>query len=1057
MTESAAARSAAHRRPRGLRAALVAAVLVLAQGLIFVGPVGSVPCSISTPGFTTNRQITVDATCQGAKFFKLSETPDFRESAASAPTVTVTSVSPTGDYADLDVVYPGGLDGPPSQPFGVSTQTSQPKVLVVLFDFAGEMPLPAYATPAWARKLVFDGNFDGRNLPNSVRSYLQQNTYGTVNLDGAVYPGVLHLEPFSTVRDPGLAESGLVARKVADKLAQTGFITAASNPYDMLLGLTAGGMFASGANTYDINGPAWNTQGFDGNLVFDVPVYSDSPLIAERVNEPATVTGTNVVIPRYNPGSVTGVWAATDPGHVGPNYFASLTYAYQDAGSGFANGQLKYVKTNQPLAPGTSVIVSYRPQVSYRVSDELRNVAPPATLLDDNLKWFGTYSHEFMHAADWLYVRPPADPQMPVLDMYQQPGELTREYDMMASGNSNTSRVFNPALGRNLEYADPSHLNGHTKMQAGILTPHTLTYGRSQTGLRIYRTEEADFAGTQDRVKLVKVPLHPPGDKGFLQLVASQSTVRKYGGEEYLTLEWRSKRPLAGGAHNFDVALPHEGLVVYRSVEGSAPAPFLHGWDQTNSLRIQDATPPRPPFTSLFDLQVKLQTSIWQDPAPFGPASGVFQYVASDPLNWKEADTAQAAFQLSADTGPKTVYARFLGLDGSIVASTSTTVALGALGGRYTPLTPARLLDTRNGTGGVSVPIGPAATIDVQVAGRGGVPVAGAAAVAINVTATQPTASGFLTLFPTASPRPLAANLNFVPAKTVPNLVVVKLGPDGRVSMFNSAGTTDVIVDVAGWYSDVAAGNDGRYSPLVPARILDTRDGTGGGARLGPGASLNLQVTGRGGVPATGVGAAVLNVAVTRTTATSFLTVHPAGVARPLAASLNFVAGDTVSNRVMAKVGSTGMITIYNNSGSADVVVDVGGWYSDATVAGTAGTYVPLQPARVLDTRDATGAITGPIGAGASVDVQLTGRGGVPASGVSAVILNATVIGPASAGYLTISPTGTARPLAADLNFGAGETRPNLVVVRVGPEGRVALFSSAGTHVAFDVAGWFSS
>lgn len=594
MTQSVAASSATHRRPRGLRGALVAALLVLAQGLVFVGPARSVPCSISTPGFTTNRQITVDATCPGARFFKLSDTPDFREPTASAPTVTVTDVSPTGDYADLDIVYPGGVDGPPSQPFGVSTQTSQPKVLVVLFDFAGEIPLPAYATPAWASKLVFDGDFDGRNLANSVRSYLLQNTYGTVNLDGAVYPGVLHLDPFSTVRDPGLVESGLVARKVADKLVQTGFITAAANPYDMLLGLTAGGMYASGANFYDLAGPAWNTQGFDGHLMVDVPVYSNSPLNAERVNEPATVTGTNVVVPRYNPGSVSGVWLATDPGHVGPNYFASLTYAYQDAGSGFANGQLEYVKTNQALAPGTAVVVSYRPQLWFRISDELRNLAPPDTLVDDNQKWFGAYSHEFMHAAGWLYIRPPADPQMPILDMYQQPAELTREYDMMASGNTNESWVLHPAVGENLAYADPSQLNGHTKMQAGILTPHTLTYGRNQTDLRIYRTEEADFAGTQDRIKLVKVPLHPPGDEGYLQLVASQNRILKYGGEEYLTLEWRSKRPLADGAHNFDVALPHEGLVVYRSVEGTAPAPFRHGWIRRTLSASRTPLPPRP-------------------------------------------------------------------------------------------------------------------------------------------------------------------------------------------------------------------------------------------------------------------------------------------------------------------------------------------------------------------------------------------------------------------------------------------------------------------------------
>jgi hypothetical protein len=200
----------------------------------------------------------------------------------------------------------------------------------------------------------------------------------------------------------------------------------------------------------------------------------------------------------------------------------------------------------------------------------------------------------------------------------------------------------------------------------------------------------------------------------------------------------------------------------------------------------------------------------------------------------------------------------------------------------------------------------------------------------------------------------------------------------------------------------------------------------------------------------------VLNVAVTSATAASYLTVYPSGDPRPLAANLNYVGGDTVSNRVMAKLGAGGRVTIYNNAGSTDVVVDVGGWYSDASVAGSGGTFTALDPARILDTRDATGGVTGPIAGGTGVDVQVTGRGGVPATGVRAVILNATVTQPAGAGYLTISPTGTARPLASDLNYAPGETRPNLVVVQLGTGGKVNLFTSSGAQVVFDVAGWIS-
>jgi hypothetical protein len=196
----------------------------------------------------------------------------------------------------------------------------------------------------------------------------------------------------------------------------------------------------------------------------------------------------------------------------------------------------------------------------------------------------------------------------------------------------------------------------------------------------------------------------------------------------------------------------------------------------------------------------------------------------------------------------------------------------------------------------------------------------------------------------------------------------------------------------------------------------------------------------------------VLNVAATGTTASSWLTVFPTGEPRPLASSVNFGPGDTVSNRVMARLGAGGRVTVYNNAGSTDVVVDVGGWYTDASVGGTAGEYTALPPARILDTRDGTGPVPG----GTTLEVQVTGRGGVPASGVSAVILNATVTQPAAAGWITAFPSGTTRPLASDLNHAAGETRPNLVVVKVGTGGQISVYTQAGAHVVLDVAGWFS-
>ncbi|MCA1684270.1 MAG: Ig-like domain-containing protein, partial [Actinobacteria bacterium] len=260
-------------------------------------------------------------------------------------------------------------------------------------------------------------------------------------------------------------------------------------------------------------------------------------------------------------------------------------------------------------------------------------------------------------------------------------------------------------------------------------------------------------------------------------------------------------------------------------------------------------------------------------------------------------------------------------------AANETVTVLPA--GRYVPLTPARILDTRDGTGGIVGPVGPGSTVNVQITGRGGVPATGVSAVAMNVTVTSPTGSGFLTLYPTGTVRPLAANLNFTPGKTVPNLVVVKVGTGGKVDLYNSSGSTQVIFDVAGYFNDSPTGNDGRFVPLDPGRILDTRLGVGAPqVRLGPGASLNLQVAGRGGVPASGAEAVVMNVAATNTDATGFLTVHPTGVPRPLAANLNWTSGATVSNRVIAKLGAGGQVTIYNSAGNTDVIVDVNGWFT---------------------------------------------------------------------------------------------------------------------------------
>ena len=136
----------------------------------------------------------------------------------------------------------------------------------------------------------------------------------------------------------------------------------------------------------------------------------------------------------------------------------------------------------------------------------------------------------------------------------------------------------------------------------------------------------------------------------------------------------------------------------------------------------------------------------------------------------------------------------------STVAPTTTTLPGGPAGAGFHAVSPARILDTRFGTGAPVAPVGPGAILNLQVTGRGGVPTTGVSAVVLNVTVTQPTAAGYLTVYPAGEPLPMAANLNFTPAETVPNVVVAKVGANGQVSIYNSAGATHVVADVAGWY-----------------------------------------------------------------------------------------------------------------------------------------------------------------------------------------------------------------------------------------------------------------
>ncbi|MHB8264060.1 MAG: PKD domain-containing protein [Acidimicrobiales bacterium] len=402
----------------------------------------------------------------------------------------------------------------------------------------------------------------------------------------------------------------------------------------------------------------------------------------------------------------------------------------------------------------------------------------------------------------------------------------------------------------------------------------------------------------------------------------------------------------------------------------------------------------------------------------------------------------------------------------------------------YHSLPPARICDTRANnpsklSGGAAQcngqSIASGTPLTIAVAGLGGVPSAGATAAVLNVTVTGPRSAGYLSVYPAGQAPPMASNLNFSAGETVPNLVEVVLSSTGKVSLFSSATRADAVVDVEGYVGPASGGSvAGLYNPLPPARICDTRANnpsrlSGGAAQcngqtLQAGVARGVNVEGVGGVPSSGVEAVAVNVTVTKPTAAGFLTVYPAGQSRPTASNLNFSAGETVANRVIVPVGASGQIAIYANAGSVEVVVDVGGWYTDGS--GSASGSMPftaMAPSRICDTRSGSGEpdAGNNLGPGSVLTVQVAGIGGVPSMGTSsaptAAVVNVTAVGATAPSYLTVYPGGTARPTASDLNLQANETVPNLVVVKLGTDGSIDIYNFSGSlNVVVDVVGWYS-
>ncbi|MBU3701032.1 MAG: hypothetical protein FGM58_03170 [Acidimicrobiia bacterium] len=378
---------------------------------------------------------------------------------------------------------------------------------------------------------------------------------------------------------------------------------------------------------------------------------------------------------------------------------------------------------------------------------------------------------------------------------------------------------------------------------------------------------------------------------------------------------------------------------------------------------------------------------------------------------------------------------------------------------KFQALSPTRVLDTRPGSRKGYTGEKPAAGAIVRLTVRGVAGVAAnASAVVGNLTVTEANRAGFVTAYPSGGAVPPVSNVNTEFAgQTIPNSVTVPIGSDDSISLYDQAGS-HLVFDIVGFYVPVGgATRAGRTVTLSPARVFDSRPGTrvnSNGLIVPSTGTTKVVVARRAGVPAAAQGV-ILNVTATESSAAGWVQLGPfGGYVRGASSSLNLgYAGQTIANQVIVPLGTDGAIGIDVQS-PVHIVIDVTGYITDATAPSTdSGLFVPLTPARLIDTRDRgvkpwgdrrIGVITG-------------GYGGVPQSAYGAVAINATLVDATSPGYIQFAPAGTlVRGASSTVNADrTGQTIANAATLSATNQGLDA-YTQNGAHLIVDVAGYFT-
>ena len=396
-----------------------------------------------------------------------------------------------------------------------------------------------------------------------------------------------------------------------------------------------------------------------------------------------------------------------------------------------------------------------------------------------------------------------------------------------------------------------------------------------------------------------------------------------------------------------------------------------------------------------------------------------------------------------------------LALVGSLlVATPAQAISDTGTGGVFVPAT-ARVLDTKNGIGGYSTPMEPSKYRTIKIAGLAGIPDDGSVgAVSLNATVSGSADNGTLFGRPNAdTSRTMMLVYNDNAGEYVSNSAIVAVNSDGTIQVATETASR-LILDVQGYYTSNEDGTAaGGFVPVAGKRIVDTRSGLGAPkAILTPGSSIDVQVAGTNGVPANASAAVINLLPISTTTSDGYLTAYPTGGTIPKN-SLHYTPMANTSIQAQVQLSPSGKMTIANPSGSANLAVDLQGYF---TAAGTAGAIFTPGIGRVYNSTASGNTI---LAKNETRSIQIAGRAGVPivGSGINAVVLTLTAYHGGGEGRATVWADGTAKPDITSINFRNDEIRTNTVTVPLGANGKISLNNVANpTHYLIDVQGWYA-